>query len=68
MVSGQKAVLLFSQEEKVKKEFGEINKELTKSAIIAEALSGWMGPINNFINNLTYLIIAVAGGYFILKG
>ena len=30
MVSGQKAVLLFSQEEKVKKEFSEINKNITK--------------------------------------
>ena len=27
-----------------------------------------MGPINNFINNLTYLIIAICGGFFILKG
>ena len=30
MVSGQKAVLLFSQEEKVKKEFSEINERLLK--------------------------------------
>lgn len=68
MVSGQKATLLFSQEEKVKSEFSKINEELTKSAIVAEALSGWMGPIMNFINNLTYLVLAVAGGYFILSG
>lgn len=27
-----------------------------------------MGPINNFINNISYLIISVAGGYLILKG
>ncbi|MGL5312335.1 MAG: ABC transporter ATP-binding protein [Peptostreptococcaceae bacterium] len=68
MVSGQKATLLFSQEEKVKHEFAKMNEELTKSAIVAEALSGWMGPIMNFINNLTYLILAVCGGYFILTG
>ena len=68
MVSGQKATLLFSQEEKVKAEFSKMNKELTKSAIVAEALSGWMGPVMNFINNLTYLILAVAGGYFIVSG
>jgi len=68
MVSGQKATLLFSQEEKVKSEFAKMNQNLTKSAIVAEALSGWMGPVMNFINNLTYLIIAVSGGYFILIG
>lgn len=68
MVSGQKATLLFSQEEKVKSEFAKMNEELTKSAIVAEALSGWMGPIMNFINNLTYLVLAVCGGYFILTG
>lgn len=68
MVSGQKAVLLFGQEENVKKEFDHINKNITKSAILADAISGCMGPINNFINNLTYLVLAVCGGAFILKG
>ena len=68
MVSGQKAVLLFSQEEKVKKEFSDINKKITKNSILAEAISGCMGPINNFINNLTYLILAICGGVFLLKG
>ena len=68
MVSGQKAVLLFGQEENVKKEFNNINKSITSSAILADALSGCMGPLNNFINNLTYLILAVCGGVFILKG
>ncbi|GIM27762.1 multidrug ABC transporter ATP-binding protein [Clostridium polyendosporum] len=68
MISGQKAVLLFSQEEHVKEEFSKINKRLTRSAIFAQALSGFMGPVNNFINNLTYLIVAVCGGYFILSG
>ena len=68
MVSGQKVVLLFSEEEKVKKEFSEINERLTKSAIIAQGVSSFMGPINNFINNISYLIISVAGGYLILKG
>ena len=68
MVSGQKAVLLFGQEENVKKEFNNINKSITSSAILADALSGCMGPLNNFINNLTYLVLAVCGGVFILKG
>lgn len=68
MISGQKAVLLFSKEKYVKEEFSKINRRLTKSSIFAQAFSGFMGPVNNFINNLTYLVIAVSGGYFILYG
>ena len=68
MVSGQKAVLLFSQEEQVKEEFSKINKRLTCSSIYAQGLSGVMGPVNNFINNLAYLIVAVFGGYLIIFG
>ena len=67
VVSGQKAILLFSQEE-VEKEFGSINRCLTKSAIMAQALSGFMGPVNNFINNLTFLLVAVVGGVLALSG
>ena len=68
IISGQKAVLLFSEEEYVTKEFSKINKRLTKSSIKAQIASGFMGPLNNFINNLTYVIIAVVGGSLILKG
>ena len=66
IVSGQKAVLLFSQEQEVEKEFGNINRRLTKSAIMAQALSRFMGPINNFINNVTFLLVAVVGGVLAL--
>lgn len=68
IISGQKAVLLFSQEDEVKNKFDVINKNMTESSILADAISGCMGPINNFVNNLTYLVLAVAGGIFILKG
>ena len=68
MVSGQKTTLLFSEEEQVKDNFNEINEKLTSSAIYAQAFSGLMGPVNNFINNLSYLIVAVSGGYLIVQG
>ena len=67
-ISGEKVVLLFSQEEKVMKEFSKINRRLTKNSIFAQGLSGIMGPVNNFINNLSYLIVAVSGGYFVING
>jgi ATP-binding cassette subfamily B multidrug efflux pump len=67
-ISGQKVIMLFGREEQAKEEFSKINHRLTKSAIFAQALSGTMGPINNSINNLTYLLITVGGAYLILSG
>ncbi len=68
IISGQKVVKLFGREEKVKQEFNKINQKLRKSSTMAQGISGFMGPVMNVINNITYLIVAVAGGYLILNG
>ena len=68
MISGQKPILLFSREETVKSEFNKINKRLTRSSIYAQGISGFMGPLNNLLNNLSYLIVVVLGAFLILKG
>lgn len=68
MVSGQKVVKVFSREKEVENEFNEINKKLVSSSLKAQAISSIMGPLNNCINNLTYLIIAVCGGIFSISG
>lgn len=66
MVSGQKVVKLFSREGKVKARFGEMNNALRRSGTKAEIVGGVMGPVMNLVNNLSYLVVAVAGGYLIL--
>ncbi|MDF2987106.1 MAG: transporter ATP-binding protein [Eubacterium sp.] len=68
IISGQKVVKLFGREEKVKEQFNEINLRLKKSSTIAQGVSGLMGPLMNLINNTTFLIVAVAGGYLMLNG
>lgn len=68
VVSGQKVVKLFGREEKVKQEFSEINLRLKKSSTMAQGISGIMGPLMNLINNSTFLVVAVSGGYLILNG
>jgi ATP-binding cassette subfamily B protein len=68
MVSGQKAVKLFSRESEVEDNFSQINQRLTKSAIWAQGISGIMGPVNNVTNNFTYLVLTVCGSVFIIKG
>jgi ATP-binding cassette subfamily B protein len=68
MISGQKAVTLFSQGPKVEAEFKAINDRYVRSSEKAQGLSGIMGPLNNLINNSTYLILAVCGAAFIIEG
>lgn len=67
MVSGQKVVKVFSREKEVEGHFRKINEKLVSSSIKAQAISSVMGPVNNTINNLTYLIITVCGGILIIK-
>lgn len=67
-ISGQKVVKLFSHEAKAREEFFAVNQKLTHSAGMAQGLSGILGPVNNTTNNLTYLVITICGGIFIIKG
>lgn len=68
MVTGYKTVVAYGREEKSKEKFALINKEYKKTAIIANFVGGCMGPLMNMIGNLGYLLVAVAGGYFVIKG
>ena len=68
MISGQKTVSLFSREKSIEEDFEKINRRYVASSIKAQGYSGVMGPLNNVINNLTYLVITVFGGILIIKG
>lgn len=68
MVSGQKVVTAFAREDEVNRQFGAVNESLVYASARAQAISSIMGPVNNTINNLTYLIITVAGSMLLIKG
>ena len=68
MMSGQKVVKVFSHEDKVKEEFHEINDELFRTSYRANAYANMLGPIIMNIGNILYVIVAAAGGLFILTG
>lgn len=67
MVSGQKVIKLFSREEINRQDFAAINRRLRISGTRAEMVAGLMGPFMNMINNITYLVVAVAGGYLVIS-
>lgn len=68
MVSGQKVLRLFSREKKITEEFDVINRSYISNAIRAQIASGLIGPSNNTVNNLTYLLISALGAYCVIKG
>ena len=66
--SGLTIVKAFNGEEKVKEEFSKANAELYRSAWRSQFLSGLMHPIMNFISNIGYVGVAIAGGYLAIQG
>ena len=66
--SGLDIVKAFNGEEKAASQFEKNNNELCHSAWKAQFLSGLMFPVMNFISNIGYVGVAVAGGYLAING
>jgi ATP-binding cassette subfamily B protein len=67
-ISGQRTLALFNRERASVEEFEAINARYVRSSGRAQGLSGTIGPINNCVNNLTYMVISVFGALLILRG
>ena len=65
---GLTVVKAFNAEDKVVNTFDKANDELYHSAWKAQFLSGLMHPVMNFISNIGYVGVAVAGGYLAIRG
>ena len=65
---GLNIVKAFNAQDKVTKDFEKSNKELYHSAWKSQFLSGLMHPVMNFISNIGYVGVAVAGGYLAING
>ena len=65
---GLTVVKAFNAENKVTNTFDKANDELYKSAWKSQFLSGLMHPVMNFISNIGYVGVAVAGGYLAING
>ena len=66
--SGLTIVKAFNGEEDAQKEFSKANAELYRSAWRSQFLSGLMHPIVNFVSNIGYVGVAIAGGYLAING
>ena len=68
MMGGQKVVKVFCHEEENMERFDKINEELCDSSYNANKFANILGPINAQIGNISYVIIAIAGGALALGG
>lgn len=68
MYTGHKIIKAFDRENAAIEEFDEINDELFRVSCMAQFLSGNIGPLMSFINNLSYSVICIAGGILFLRG
>lgn len=61
MMTGQKVIKVFCREEKTKQSFDEKNEELYHNAFSANKFVNMLGPINNNLGHLQYVIVAIIG-------
>jgi len=67
VISGQKMIKAYSQEEKVIASFVEKSNHLKGSGFWAQTISGFIPKVMNVLNNLSFAIIACVGGILALN-
>ena len=65
---GHDIVDLYNGKEESGRRFAEINGSLYHSAFLARFLTGMMPQVMNFISNLGYVIVCIAGSMMIIEG
>ena len=68
MMQGQKVVKVFNHEEENVERFKELNDQLFSSANNANKFANVTFPVNGQIGNISYVIIAIAGGILAIGG
>ena len=68
MVTDSRTVTAYNMQEAVSEEFRKTADDLTKAGIVAEIISSSMGPVMNMLNNVSFVIVAVFGAWFALRG
>ena len=68
MITGQKTVQAFSQEQKTVENFDEVNERLRRYSLKAIFFSSLTNPTTRFINNIIYAVVGLVGGIFAVNG
>ena len=68
MVSGYRTLVAYNHQDLTVEEFCTTSDDLTKTGIQTDIFSGVMDPVMNCIGNIGFVIIAVFGGWFAVRG
>lgn len=68
MTNGQKVIKVFCHEQKAREEFKQLNDELNDAGAKANGYANLLGPVNNNIGYLQYVLVAVIGILIIAFG
>lgn len=68
MMNGQKVVKVFCHEPQVKEAFDKKNDELFENTMQANRFANNLGPINNNLGHLQYVLCAILGGLLASRG
>jgi len=64
--SGHVVVKVFNHQEQSYQNFERINKDLYRSAVRSQFISGIMMPMQFFLGNIAYIAIAVVGAFLVI--
>ena len=67
-IAEHKTVAAFGQEEKIQKDFDEINGRLGKASLRAIFFSSITNPSTRFVNSVVYALVAFTGALFCISG
>ena len=67
-ITGQRVVKAYVRERSVVEEFEAANRKLQHVATGAHIFAGLLGPMTNFVNNVSLAIIAGTGGWMAVQG
>lgn len=64
---GHNVVKVFNKEKDVVEDFEKVNKKLYHTAWKSQFFSGIMMPVMQFIGNIGYVMVAILGGFLVIK-
>ena len=66
-LSGLRVIKAYGMETETQGHFREVNRRLNAAGIKAQIYSGVIGPLMNAVNNLSFAVVAVAGGLMVME-
>ena len=64
-MNGQKVIKVFTHEREMEEQFDAVNDELFEAAKSANIYSNTLGPVLMNLGNISYVVVALAGGLFL---